>query len=322
MKYIILWVAFLGALLIAFPLSVNLLFFEKSGSNENDENFKKITVYFADEDTVKTMDLNEYILGVVSAEMPASFEYEALKAQAVAARTYTINKIENNTVSKEHKGADICTDFYHCQAYTTSEDACKKWSENARNYLKKCKNAVKETGDTIMVYDGEVVKAVFHSSSSGKTENAENVWGGSVPYLVSVDSPGEELCPSHKSMVSVSVKDFKKTVSEKYNVDFEKNIIGKIKKTSSGSVEYIEIGNLKIKGTDIRTMFGLRSACFDVKINDGNVTFDVTGNGHGVGMSQYGANYLASLGYDYEQILKKYYTGVKFCTVSDIEKSN
>lgn len=315
MKYIISWVAFLCAALIILPVSMNLFSSKKNIKPEQSVSVKNISVYFTDTGKVKTMDINEYIVGVVSAEMPASFESEALKAQAVAARTYTLSKLKQGSSSAEHKGADVCTDFAHCQAYIPQEKAVENWGKNASEYLKKCKNAVCDTANIIMVYDNEPVRAVFHSSSSGKTENAKDVWGGNVPYLVSVESPGEEKCPSHESVVTVTADEFKKTVMAKYNVDFSGAFIGKAEKTSAGMVKYLEVGNTKIKGTEIRTMFKLRSACFDVTVKDENVIFNVTGNGHGVGMSQYGANYLASVGYDYRQILKKYYTGIEFDSI-------
>lgn len=317
LKYIISWVAILSIALLLLPLSVNFISSVESPSKDKSESIKSINVLLSENGEIKTMDINEYIVGVVAAEMPATFEVEALMAQAVAARTYTVSKLNENVHSKVHKGADICTDPTHCQAYISPKDACAAWKENASDYLKKCKKAVYDTANVIMVYKDEPVKAVFHSSSSGITENAADVWGGDVPYLVSVESPGEEKCPSHKSKVTVSIDEFKKTVSKKYAVDFSKKIIGTSVKTSGGMVKELEVGNVKIKGTEIRSMFSLRSASFDAVEDGKNIVFDVVGNGHGVGMSQYGANYLASVGYDYKQILKKYYTGIEFSALNE-----
>lgn len=305
--------------IVVIPLALNV-FLPDDPSDSGEQNIStEVRVYFHDSGKVKTLDFEQYILGVVCAEMPASFEYEALKAQAVAARTYAVNKMRENSGSKQHKGADVCTDFSHCQAYISQSKACKNWGKNASEYVKKCKNAVGDTVGEILLYNDEPVKAVFHSSSSGKTESAKEVWGGDVPYLVSVDSPGEEKCPSHKSEVIVSEEDFKKKLCSEYDVDFSKSFIGKSTRTSAGAVKEIEVGNIKIKGTAMRSIFNLRSACFDIKTENGNVIFSVTGNGHGVGMSQYGANYLAASGYDYRQILKKYYTGVEFGNISDVK---
>ncbi len=317
MKYIISWVAILSIALILIPMGVNLILCNQPPSEIKTDVVRNIKVLMSENNEIKTMDINEYIVGVVAAEMPATFEVEALMAQAVAARTYTVSRLKETAHSKVHKGADICTDPSHCQAYISQKDACAKWDKNASEYLKKCKKAVYDTSDVIMVYEDEPVKAVFHSSSSGLTECAADVWGGDVPYLVSVESPGEEKCPSHKSKVTVSVSEFKKIVSKKYNVDFSGRIIGASVKTDGGMVKELEVGNIKIKGTEIRSMFKLRSACFEVRVDEKNIVFDVVGNGHGVGMSQYGANYLASVGYDYKQILKKYYTGIEFSALNE-----
>ena len=165
-----------------------------------------------------------------------------------------------------------------------------------------------------MIYNNEPIKAVFHSTSNGRTQNASDVWEGDVPYLMSVESPGEELSPSYKSELVKSVDEFKKAFKD-YNVGFGKTLIGKINRSESGSVKTIEIGDKIFKGTEIRSIFGLRSASFDVKVSGEKITFYVTGNGHGVGMSQYGANFLASTGSKYKDILKKYYTGVEIINI-------
>lgn len=310
MKYIIFWVAFLMIFLVVFPI---MLFVPKT-VNDNKKDIG-VSVLFHETGEVKNMMLEEYLFGVLMAEMPAKFEIEALKSQAVAARTYTLNKIKSQSVSAEHNGADICTDFSHCQAYVSKEQY-QKSNKNASENLKKFKKAISTTSGEIVVYNNEPIKAVFHSTSSGKTENASDVWDGDVPYLVSVESPGEELSPSYKSEVVKSVDEFKDAFKN-YNVNFGKSLIGKIKRSESGAVKTIEIGDKTFKGTQLRTIFGLRSACFEVKVSGEKITFYVTGNGHGVGMSQYGANYLASNGYDYKEILKKYYSGVEIINFNE-----
>ena len=309
LKYIFSWIAFLLVLLFVIPLSLAGLSGDGKGEYDIADDSKKISVLLKESGEKKTMTLSDYLVGVVAAEMPASFEYEALKAQAVAARTYAVSKLKNDNAKSEHNGADMCSDFAHCQAYISQKTAAKNWGKNASEYLKKCKNAVNETSGEIMEYDGQPIKAVFHSSSSGKTENARDVWGGDVPYLVSVTSPGEEACPSHESEVSVPLDEFKSKISAKFATDFSKEIIGKAQYNKSGSVQGISVGGVSIRGTQMRSLFNLRSACFKAEVRDGRVVFKVTGNGHGVGMSQYGANYLAAHGYDYEKILKKYYSG-------------
>lgn len=288
---------------------------ENKNENENlEKNEKFISVYFHNSDEVKNVPLEEYLLGVVSAEMPPSFELEALKAQAVAARTYIINR-EGGESAKEHKGAIICTDFNHCKAYITEEEAVAKWQDEWINkYKEKIKKAVDDTNGMIVTYNDEPISAVFHSTSSGKTENSEDVWQSALPYLRSVESEGEEKSPRYTSEESFTYDEFKKIVlNEAPEADFSQNPkswTGNITYNDSGSVKTIIIGGVEFKGTDVRKMFSLRSATFSISQGE-NIVFKVTGNGHGVGMSQYGANYAAQNGYTFEQILKKYYQGVE-----------
>ena len=283
-------------------------------NEKNEENEKMISVYFHNLDEVRTVSMEEYLIGVLPAEMPPSFNEEALKAQAVAARTFIINR-EKAGNNEEHKGATVCTDFNHCKAYITEEEAKEKWGVDWDNiYKQKISNAVYETKGLIVTYNDEPISAVFHSTSSGKTENSEDVWQTSLPYLRSVESEGEEKSPRYTSTVSLSCDEFKSIISKaNQNAVFNDNPeswIGKSEYNESGSVKTITLGGVEFKGTDVRNMFSLRSANFKITVDD-NIIFNVTGNGHGVGMSQYGANYAAENGYNYEKILKKYYQGVE-----------
>jgi len=268
----------------------------------------EIKVKFSD-GNIKEVSLEEYLIGVVSAEMPPSFETEALKAQAVAARTYILHK--QGTDNSAHKDADVCTDPSHCKAYISESDATAKWGEDWINiYKNKISEAVKGTQGEIVTYENEPIIAVFHSTSNGKTENSEDVWQTETPYLKSVLSEGEELSPRFKSTKECSFEEFKKMVTElNSEVCFEDDKtkwITEYTYTEGGSVNTVNIGGCRFKGTDIRTKFNLRSANFNIELTD-RVTFYVTGNGHGVGMSQYGANYAASMGSNYKEILAKYY---------------
>ncbi len=288
---------------------------------KKDENETMITVLFHKTGEINTVDLEEYLEGVVPAEMPPSFNFEALKAQAVAARTYIINR--QGFENEQHKNATVCTDSTHCKAYMTDEDARLKWGiEWDKTYRHKIERAVLETKGQIVTYNDEPISAVFHSTSSGKTENSEDVWQNPLPYLRSVVSEGEEKSPRYTSEVSVSCEEFKNKIkSLDYSVEFDKNPqkwIGDIIYNESGSVKSICVGTGEFKGTQIRSAFSLRSSNFKIKIDDNSVLFSVTGNGHGVGMSQYGANYAAENGYTYEQILKKYYSGVEIKTMNNI----
>ena len=271
-----------------------------------------ISVYFSDEKVIKEMDIEEYLMGVVCAEMPASFEKEALKAQAVAARSYAIYRMENP--SGEHTGAAVCTDFTHCKAYKKIETAQKQWGKDADKYSEKIKQAIDETAGEILTYDGEVALAVFHSQSGGgRTENSSDVWGGDVPYLVSVESHGEENAPNFYSSAVFSFEEFKEKILSQ-NSEAKLNTpedIGKSEISEGGSVKSITIGGVVFTGREIRTLFNLRSSCFKIFADEGNVRFEVTGYGHGVGMSQYGANTMAKEGIDYKKILTHYYSGTQ-----------
>lgn len=288
-----------------------------------------IKVYISSEDRVAEMPLEEYLKGVVAAEMPAEFELEALKAQAVAARTYAYGRMKKIYVPKEdtHKGADICTDFAHCQAWVSEEEARKKWGIfKASRYWSKIEKAVDETAGILLIYDGKIINPVFHANSGGKTENAEDVWAGSnAPYLRSVVSNGEEASAQYKYTVSINIEDFVSTLKKEYpDIKLnEKDVLSDIEildYTEGNRVKTMRIGNIELKGTEFRKLFSLRSANFTIEKGDKNTLRITTiGNGHGVGMSQWGANYLAKNGGVFEEILKYYYQGIDFTTISDFE---
>ena len=264
-------------------------------------------------DTVEEMDLGTYLVGVVRAEMPASFEEEALKAQAVAARTYTIYKIQ--TGGNHGEEANICTDSTCCQAYISEDRARANWGENADAYEKKVENAVTSTDGETILYGGVPILAVFHSSSAGLTRAAGQVWLNDLPYLQAVDSPEEgEAIPNYYSRVEFSAAAFKeKLLAVAPEADFSGPMDGWLRNAvtdSAGSVETVEAGGVTVKGTQVRSALGLRSACFDWEVQNGKLVFYVTGYGHGVGLSQYGANQMAADGADYREILTHYYTGV------------
>lgn len=277
-----------------------------------------IQVYNKAEDKVVEMDTTEYLKSVVAAEMPADFEQEALKAQAVAARSYLLSKIENaqkNGAPAEHKGAVVCTDSTHCQAWVAVEEKKQAWGNEAEQKWKKISEAVESTGGQVLTYEKETVNAVFFSTSSGKTEAAKDVWGKNLPYLQSVESPGEEQAPRYHSEETMSVEDFKNKAEEKIEgVDWSKPLFENIQRSGAGGITTLQIGGVTVKGTDFRTIYGLRSTNAELVQEGENIIFKVTGNGHGVGMSQYGANAMAASGSDYIQILTHYYTGTQVTT--------
>lgn len=254
----------------------------------------------------------DFLPGVLSAEMPASFEAEALKAQAVAARTYIISRIESE--SPNHPEADICNDASCCQAFIMTTELQSRWGANFTAYWKKMCAAVEATDGQYMTYEGAPILAAFHSSSAGKTENASNLWSYR-PYLVSVESPeSPEDVPDYVTTVEVSVDDFRSTVLGAYPAadlgGEPSGWLGEISKNSGGRVEYITVGGTQAEGGEVRTLFALRSAAFDLKYTGEYFLFTVTGYGHGIGMSQYGANVMAKGGSGYQEILEHYYSGV------------
>ncbi len=260
--------------------------------------------------TLKDMPLDEYVVGVVAAEMPASFESEALKAQAVAARTYTLYK-KNHGGCSAHSGADICSDSTHCQAYMTADEMAAAWGADTKTNLEKIMSAVQETSGEMIYYEGEQIQVFFHASSGGRTENSENVYSKALPYLVSVESSGEENSSHYYGEVTVSRDDFiRRMKAFSASISFDKQkLIGDIVRFESGRVQSIEVGNETFTGREIREIFGLNSTNFTINA-DQDITFSTIGFGHGVGMSQTGANAMAKEGYNYIDILMHYFRGV------------
>ncbi len=262
---------------------------------------------------VAEMTMADYLWSVVAAEMPASFEPEALKAQAVTARTYAVWKMAAG--DPDHPNADVCTDINCCQAYITPKQAAENWGNAAAVYQQKISAAVRATDGQIITYGGVPIQAVFFSSAAGRTEDAVEVWGNEVPYLVGVDSPEGEGVPNYQTEVIMAASEIKRRILEQYpGANLSGSPAGWFKNrtlTASGRVDTMDVGGITLKGTKLRTLFGLRSACFTVEAEKDSVTFRVTGYGHGVGMSQYGANAMAKTGKTCEEILKWYYTGVE-----------
>lgn len=266
--------------------------------------------------TVETMTLEEYLWGVVAAEMPAAFAQEALNAQTIAARTYTLYRMANPV--EAHPEADICGDPGCCQAWISYEDRVAAWGkEGAKTYAAKITKAVEDTEGLIMTYEGEPILAVFHACSAAYTKSALEVWGADFPYLQSVKS-GEDTdaVPNYYSTLEVSAEEFKKTLlKEVPKADLSakdcKDWFGDVREDESGLPEAIQIGGVWVDTITLRTLFSLRSATITIEAQQDTITFYVTGYGHGVGMSQYGANALAKEGKTAEEILKWYYTGIE-----------
>ncbi len=255
---------------------------------------------------VAEMETSDYLIGVVAAEMPAEYTEEALKAQAVAARTFLAFKKEQNAKESYDITADYATD----QAFLTEEELKEKWADAFDENHEKVTKAVEATENEMLYFNGKPIMAVYHAVSSGKTERAENVWGEDYPYLTATDSIGDLLCPDYLSTVTVSADDFKKAFGEEIKLEGEvRGWLGKTENTESGTVSKIIVGGKEFKGSDLREKFSLKSNSFDLTFDGTNFVFTVRGYGHGVGMSQYGANYMAQQGSDYREILNWYYDG-------------
>ena len=263
----------------------------KYGSISN----KKIRVKRTKTNEVVEVPIEEYVTGVVAGEMPASFNIEALKSQAVASRTYALKKTDYDVL-----------DSVSNQVYINYDEMKEKWQNNYDAYLKKIKEAVNSTKGEVILYNNNLIDAVFFSTSNGYTENSKDVFSSDMPYLVSVSSKWDETeSPAFSSTKEVSKSEFL------FNLGFSDNI----KRTESNRVKSIKVNGKTFLGTKIRSIFGLKSTSFKIKITDDKVIFDVNGYGHGVGMSQYGANGMAKEGSNYKEILTHYY---KNCEIKKI----
>jgi stage II sporulation protein D len=270
---------------------------------------KIVRVKRVSKDIIEEVPLEEYVIGVISGEMPISFSKEALKAQAVCARTYVIRKMENN----KNKDYDV-VDTVDNQVYENKDEQKEKWKDNYEENITKLKEVVEETSGEYLTYDGEVIEVFFFSTSSGYTENSEEVFSKKLPYLRSVDSSFDaEVSPVFKSEETMSLSDFYTKLSLPYSKTLNYEIL---ERTEAGSIKKIKINDYEFKGTEFRKLLKIRSTNFEIEVIDSNVLIKTTGYGHGVGMSQYGALALSNKGYTYDQILKYYYSGV------EIEKIN
>lgn len=282
---------------------------------------KTTLVSVLDGGALKEMYMDEYLVGVVAAEMPASFPEEALKAQAVASRTNTLYKMKQRRTLKtdgRHPDADVCADSSHCEAYAPMEAAREKWGPDADLYESRILDAVQSTAGLVALYGNEPISAVFHAASSGTTERSADVWGKDLPYLQSVESPGESESPRYYGRVEVDPQKFKAdflAAHPEASFGAEPDAWLKNEKHSgAGGVETIEVGGVAVKGAELRMMLGLASTNFRCSYEDGKLVFKTTGYGHGVGMSQYGARALALDGSGFEEIIKWYYSGVEIGT--------
>ena len=261
-----------------------------------------ITLYRSN-GTILNIELEEYVVGVVGAEMPASFNIEALKAQSVAARTYALKYLKENKV---------LTDDVKTQIYNDNNELREKWKDAFDFYYNKVKSAVESTKGQVMMYDNDYIEALYHSTSNGYTEDCYQVFGYSYPYLESVNSSWDLSATSFLRNVAYSFDEFSKLL----NINFDRNTeVEILSRTDSGRVSSLRIGDNYYSGIDFRKILGLRSADFDIEVTPINVIITTRGYGHGVGLSQYGANGMANSGKAYVEILKHYYKGITIKTI-------
>lgn len=284
--------------------------------NAGGENQEAVKVFMSQDDLVLNITVQEYLVGVLAAEMSPAYHEQALKAQAVAAYTYLLCKKSEQESSPDAslKGAYLTNDSSTHQGYLTKEQRKEKWGDKADSYEKKLQKAVNEVGGKVITYEGKPIVAAFHANNSGVTQSAKTVWGGEVPYLQSVTSAGDKLSPDCIKTVAITPQQFSQSVSSLEGCELSGEAsgwVGKIKKDSHGFVESVEVGGKTYSGMALRDAVGLRSAVFSYEFKDGNLHFTTEGYGHGVGMSQYGADYMARQGSTWEEIIKHYYKGVQ-----------
>ena len=324
MKHYLRTSALLLAVLFLMPLATVTVIRTQGGAGEQEpeqiqilppgEQDSAATIRVLQGETVTEMTMSDYLQCVLRAEMPASFEQQALCAQAVAARTYTYYKLSSG--SNHGDTADICADSTCCQAFLAKEAAMSNWGDQAEYYEAKIENAVAATDGQTILYDGQPILAVFHSSSAGQTKSSGEVWTQDLPYLQSVASPekGAEV-PNYYSRAEFTPQEFQEIFLAAHpDADLSGGASGwvrDLKVSDDGNVESVRIGGVTVRGTEMRSLFSLRSTTFELETGDDGFVFYVSGYGHGVGMSQYGANKMAKEGSDWREIIQHYYTGVE-----------
>ena len=298
-KYLIIIIVVLSIIAIISSPSKKTTYFN------NDEKNNNVTIKDAETNEESTLDLEEYIIGVVAGEMPASFEEEALKAQAIAARSYALSKIKSSTMSY-----DLVTDVTN-QVYLTISEMQEKWGSDFDYYYNRVAKAVKDTENLVMEYDGEVISAYYFAMSNGATEDVALVFGEDQAYLQSVDSSWDESVKNFAVTTTFSQEEF----CTKLNIDCSNITINSIEYSPTNRVNTIVINNQEFKGTTFRSLLNLRSTDFTINISD-TITITTKGYGHGVGMSQYGANAMAQNGSNYAEILHHYYKDIDIVEIN------
>lgn len=267
-----------------------------SVNNTTNSSVSEITVYRLNGSVIK-LNMTDYLIGVVSSEMPASFNLEALKAQSVLARTYAL---------KAKQTEKKLTDTVSTQSYIDIDQMKNKWGNSFNTYYNKIKNAVENTNGEYLSYNGNYIEALYHSTNNGKTESSLDVFGNYYPYLISVSSEYDKNASSYLRTINMPID----TISNKLGLNLNNDsVISILSYTDGGNIKEININGNNFSGKKVRELLGLRSTDFDISISDNNANITTRGYGHGVGMSQYGANGMANAGYSYKDILSHYYPG-------------
>ncbi|MFC3886441.1 stage II sporulation protein D [Bacillus songklensis] len=266
----------------------------------------EVAVYRTKTKQIEKVPLEDYVLGVVAAEMPAEFELEALKAQSLAARTYIVKQLLSNSDPSVPKGANVTDTVLH-QVYYNEEDLKKVWGRDYEWKIEKVRKAVSETNGKILTYENTPITAAFFSTSNGYTENSEAYWPNSVPYLKSVASPWDKQSPKYFDQMVIDVHDFEKKLGVRLSGN---GTLGKVVARTPGKrIELVSINGKELSGKEIREKLDLRSTDFTWERKGSQIIITTKGYGHGIGMSQYGANGMATEGKNYQDIVTYYYQG-------------
>ncbi|MGJ7910871.1 stage II sporulation protein D [Neobacillus sp. LXY-1] len=335
-KPLVVLVTVLFALILAIPAVLVLPFADKAATGKLGESVSEapkqetaatpsvsadasanvsVAVFRSAKKVIESVPLEDYLVGVVAAEMPADFNEEALKAQALTARTYIINRLMKKDTLGVPKGAQV-TDTPMHQAYLSDDQLRQDWGKNYEWKKQKVLEAVRATSGQILTYEGKPINATFFSTSNGYTENSEDYWSGNIPYLRSVTSPWDKNSPKFNSQKVMSVREFESRLGVKIGTS---KTIGKIvAKTEGKRVAKVDFNGKVLTGKDIREKLDLRSSDFSWERKGDNIVISTRGFGHGVGMSQYGANGMASEGKNYKDIVKYYYQGVEISSAANM----
>ncbi|HZJ78240.1 MAG TPA: stage II sporulation protein D [Clostridia bacterium] len=289
---------------------------EKStlSSGESSDDNDSIKVFRTVSGNVETIPELEYVCGAVAAEMPASYHEQAIMAQAVACYTYAQKTKLDQASNPDIKlnGAAISDESASHQGYLSLEERKAKWGDKFDEHEKKIQKAVSSVLGEIITYDDIPIVAAFHAICPGKTENAEIIWGKTIPYLVSVTSSGDKLSPNYNDTLVLTCEQFSNAMGKIEGVKFGNDNatwVSDVKTSQVGTVTSITIGSKALTGRQVKDALDLRSNVFTIELNEGAFTIKTTGYGHAVGMSQYGADYMARQGSKYDEILKHYYQG-------------